>query len=114
MKKLAVILVIGAALLAAAPAQAYHWYYYHPVWGWGWWPHYAGPLYPPVVVTPAPVVVQQQPQQYVQRQEPSPQQPTVWYWCNDPQGFYPYVQTCKNNAWLQVLPQTTPPSVNPR
>lgn len=114
MKAVAIALVLGVVVLGAgaAPAYAYHWYYYHPLWGWGWWPHYAGPLYPPPVYVSPPVVVQQ-PQTYVQR--PADQaQPTVWYWCRDPEGFWPHVQKCKDDAWLPVLPQTAPPSATPK
>ena len=35
---------------------------------------------------------------------PAPQQ--SWYYCNDPKGFYPYVQNCKT-AWTAV--PTAPP-----
>ena len=59
-----------------------------------WYPAYVypGPVYaPPVVAQPAP-----QPQQY-------------WYYCQSPQGYYPYVKECPS-SWLQVVPQPTPPS----
>jgi hypothetical protein len=114
MKRLAVTLALAGGLLAAnaAPAHAYHWYYYHPVWGWGWWPHYVGPFYPPPVYVAPPLGVSQPPQTYVQRPaDQTPQNPpTVWYWCKDPEGFWPHVQKCRDDAWLQVLPQTAPPS----
>ncbi|MBI3329563.1 MAG: hypothetical protein HYZ81_23020 [Nitrospinae bacterium] len=58
------------------------------------WALYA---YPPVVVAPpAPV--------YVQPSAPPP--PPYWYACDDPQGYYPYVQQCPG-GWRQVSP--TPP-----
>ena len=114
MKRFAVALVLAVALLAAAvlPAEAYHWHYYHPAWGWGWWPHYAGPFYPPGAYVLPPVIIQQQPQTYVQRPAEQAQQPQqiVWYWCRDPQGFWPHIQKCKDDAWMQVLAQTAPPS----
>ncbi len=66
-------------------------------WGPGWW----GPPYyyysPPVVV--------QQPPVYVQ---PAPPAPTYWYYCQNPQGYYPYVQQCPG-GWTQVTPSPTPP-----
>lgn len=49
---------------------------------------------PPAVVAPAPVV---------QAPPPSP----VWYYCENPQGYYPYVATC-GTAWRAVQP-TEPP-----
>jgi hypothetical protein len=60
-------------------------------------------VYPPVVVAPPPVYVAPAPQVYVQ---PPPPQP-YWYYCDNPQGYYPYVPQCPG-GWRQVLP--TPPS----
>jgi hypothetical protein len=59
-------------------------------------------LYPPAVVSPPPVYVQPAPQVYVQ---PPPPQP-YWYYCDNPQGYYPYVAQCPG-GWQQVAP--TPP-----
>jgi len=39
---------------------------------------------------------------------PAPQQ--FWYFCNDPKGFYPYVQNC-SSGWTSV--PVTPPGVSP-
>jgi hypothetical protein len=58
--------------------------------------------YPPVVVGAPPVYVQPSPQVYVQ---PPPPQP-YWYYCDNPQGYYPYVPQCPG-GWRQVTP--TPP-----
>ena len=33
-----------------------------------------------------------------------------WYWCDDPQGYYPYVQEC-NGPWIPVAP--TPNAYGP-
>jgi len=112
-------------MIAATPVAAYHYRYFHPVWGWGWhqhYPYYVAPYYPPAVYVPPPVVIPQpaQPlvQPFVQRpteQAQSPQQQQVfWYWCNNPQGFWPHIQKCENDAWMQVLPQTAPPTAAPR
>jgi hypothetical protein len=87
----------------------------HPA-RWGprvWWgprvfwgpPVYWGPWYPYYVAPP--VVIQQQPPVSVQP-EPQPQQPVYWYYCENPQGYYPYVQNCPN-GWTRVVPPTTPP-----
>jgi hypothetical protein len=59
-------------------------------------------LYPPVVVAPPRVYVQPPSQIYVQ---PPPPQP-YWYYCDNPSGYYPYVQQCPG-GWRQVNP--TPP-----
>jgi|SRR5215813_7345734 len=58
--------------------------------------------YPPVLVAPPPVYVQPTPQVYVQ--SPPPQ--SSWYYCDNPLGYYPYVQQCPA-GWRQVNP--TPP-----
>jgi hypothetical protein len=64
------------------------WPYWDPYWVY-WAPYDV----PPVVVAPSPQV-------YVQ---PAP--PT-WYYCDNPQGYYPYVQQCPG-GWRPVTP--TPP-----
>jgi hypothetical protein len=80
--------------------------------GWGlWWgsPYYSYPYYPyysyPYYPAP-PVVNQQQQPVYV---EPAPQQEeeSYWYYCPDPQGYYPYVQRCPK-GWLKVIPSPVP------
>jgi hypothetical protein len=59
-------------------------------------PYYAYPPPPPVVYAPpaiyaAPPVVISQPTQY-------------WYYCDNPQGYYPYVANCPT-PWRPVTPQ---------
>jgi hypothetical protein len=66
-------------------------------WGPGWWgpyPYY--PYYPP------PVIVQQPPEIYVQ---PAPQaeEPRYWFYCKEPQGYYPDVNKCPK-GWMKVVP----------
>jgi hypothetical protein len=78
----------------------------------GWWgPSYTYPYpcpYPyPYYATP-PVVIQQQPQEYIQQGAAPPQQ-NYWYYCQNPQGYYPYIKECPT-GWLQVVPQPAPPS----
>jgi len=31
----------------------------------------------------------------------------LWYYCTDPAGYFPYVQSC-NRAWIPVVPQSVP------
>lgn len=74
-----------------------------PLWvGPGWWgqPYYSYPT-PPVVIQQSPVVSQQP--------APPPQAPTYWYYCQNPQGYYPYIRQCPT-GWMQVVPPTTPPT----
>jgi len=41
-------------------------------------------------------------------QAPAPTPPTLWYYCTEPAGYFPYVQNC-NRAWITVTPQSVPP-----
>ena len=71
------------------------------------WPYYPGPYYPgsyypgPYYYPPA-VAVPSSPPVYVEQEPLSPQQ--YWYFCNRPQGYYPYVKQCPS-GWQQVMPQ---------
>ncbi len=71
--------------------------YYYPYYGY---PYYASP----------PVVVQQSPSVYIQ-QQPS-KQPAYWYYCPNPQGYYPYVKEC-SAGWLTVVPPSNAPPAAP-
>ncbi len=68
--------------------------YYYP------YPYYS---YPAPYYQPSPVVAQQPAPVY------QPSQPQYWYWCDSPQGYYPYVQECPSQ-WRQVQPQASPPN----
>lgn len=73
-------------------------------WGPGpWWgPPYPYPYpAPPVIIQQAPVYVDPQP-------VAPPQAPVYWYYCQNPQGYYPYVKQCPG-GWMQVVPPSTPP-----
>lgn len=76
--------------------------------GWWWlsgglWYFYPQPVYPyplivsgiqyadPVVVQPGPAVVTAPPMPQPSQIAPAPQ---FWYYCDDPQGYFPDVQTC--------------------
>lgn len=56
--------------------------------------------YPPTVVVPV------TPPVYIQREQPQPvqQQTNYWHYCQNPEGYYPYVKSCPD-GWLQVAPQ---------
>jgi hypothetical protein len=56
-------------------------------------PSYWAPGYysPPVYSPPTTVYAEPDPAQY-------------WYYCTDPQGYYPYVTDCPS-GWLQVVPR---------
>ena len=73
--------------------------------GGGWWggPGWWGAPYPyPYAGYPAPVVVQPTPPtEYIQQSAPAAQ---YWYYCSNPQGYYPYVTNC-TVPWIPVPPQ---------
>jgi len=75
------------AVYAPYPYYPYYPYYYYP-------PAY----YPPYYAAPAPAPAA----------APAPAQAPAaqsWYYCDNPKGYYPYVQSC--SAWRQV--SATPP-----
>jgi len=116
MKTVAIVgLVLTILLLGSAvPSDAYwahggHGHFHGGVfigaplwWGPGWWgPGWWGPGYgyygpPAAVQQEAPVYLQPEPQ------------PSYWYYCQNPQGYYPYIQQCPG-GWLQVVPQQQAP-----
>jgi len=81
--------------------------HYRPYYGYGaaavffGAPYYAYPYYypAPVYYAPAPV--------YVEQPQVVPEVPAYWYYCQDPQGYYPQVQNC-SGGWQQVPPQAPP------
>jgi hypothetical protein len=56
------------------------------------------PYYPPQATEPAPGY-----------REPEQQQPYYWYYCQNPQGYYPYIKSCPG-GWIQVIPNMAPPN----
>jgi hypothetical protein len=76
---------IGAPFLLGAP-----WLWGHPYW--------RGHAY-----GPPPVVIEQQPPVYIQQDPPA----QYWYYCQNPQGYYPHVQQCPG-GWMQVVPSPPP------
>jgi hypothetical protein len=91
--------------------------------GWGWWGPsislgFAAPLYYPYAY-PYPSYPYPYPYAYanpypayappsVQQAPPGPAPQQTWYYCANPQGYYPYVQSC-SSGWQQVpvAPPTT-------
>jgi len=100
MRGLGPVVLVGslvALLLAVSATPSLAW------WRGGVW---IGPgvvvVPPPVYVPsyPAPVVVEQ-PAPVYQEQPQTAQQ--VWYYCQDPAGYYPYVKQCPH-GWQPVSP----------
>jgi hypothetical protein len=79
------------------------WGAWGPGWGgWGW----GLPVYPYYATTE--VIIQQQPPVYVEPQQSQPEEEGYWYYCQNPQGYYPYVKKCPN-GWMKVVPSPTQP-----
>ena len=84
-----------------------------------YYPPYYYPPYPPVVALPAypnAVAVQPSAPVYVEKGSdaagPSAPSSNYWYYCPNPQGYYPYVTECPS-GWMTVLPQA-PAQAGPR
>lgn len=78
-------------------------YYYSPYYPY--YPYYDSPYYyPPVVTVPA------TPPVYIEREEGSlPDEASAyWYYCANPQGYYPHVEQCLGD-WQAVAPQPPGP-----
>jgi hypothetical protein len=92
-----VVVGVGIGVPVVGPAP---WYPYPPA-------YYAPPpvYYPPapVYVQPAPVYVAPPPPVYYPPAQPATVAPQAqsWYYCDNPKGYYPYVQNC-NAGWRPV------------
>jgi hypothetical protein len=75
-------------------------------YGLGYYGGYYGGGYPSTTIITAPAT----PPVYIQQAAPVVQQNPAgyWYYCNNPQGYYPYVKQC-NSSWQQVEPTPPPP-----
>lgn len=71
------------------------WYPYRAPYYWG--PGGYGYYPPPVVAVPS------SPPVYIEQPAPAASN-DYWYWCADPQGYYPNVKTCPG-GWQAVAPQ---------
>ncbi len=113
-KRPAVLALIAGSLTAAAGltsssadartvvsvgigGPAYGWYG-PPPYPYGPPPYYYAPP-PPVYVAPPVTYVVPPPVQAA----PGPAPSAAWYYCDDPQGYYPYVPNC-NGPWRPVQP----------
>jgi len=91
------------------------WSFYYPYGPsyWPGWPYYGAPYYgapyygyPYYAYPPAAVPVPSSPPTYVEQPRPAPgaDGQRYWYWCGDPQGYYPTVRECPG-GWTPVAPQ---------
>jgi hypothetical protein len=77
--------------------------------GWGpWWAGYSPYYYaaPPVIVERPSIEYYYQ--QVPQQASPQEEEPVYWYYCKNPEGYYPYVQRCPD-GWMRVVPKPTTP-----
>ena len=107
-KTICVVLAVVMLILVGCLPVLAHGHFSGSIWigpGWGpWW----GPVYTYPYYASPPVVVQQPPAEYIQPSTQS-EEPSYWYFCQNPQGYYPYVKKCPN-GWLKVAP--SPPSTD--
>lgn len=102
---LAVLALAGSWGAASSPASA------HTFFDFGFGIPLGPPIYapPPVYYAPPPVYYAPPPPVYAPAPQPTyvspPQQ--SWYYCDNPQGYYPYVANCAS-GWRQV--SATPPA----
>lgn len=76
--------------------------YGYPFYGYGYgYPFY----YPPYYAYPPTVIIPTEPPVYIQKEQSQPAQPQAnfWYYCANPDGYYPYVKKCPN-GWQPVSP----------
>lgn len=71
-------------------------------YGWGLGYPYYYPYYPYPYYSAPPVVVEQSPVPYIQRDQEGDGS-SYWYFCRKPEGYYPDVKRCPN-GWLKVVP----------
>jgi len=77
--------------------------------------YFGAPLYPyysyPYYYPPSIITVPATPPVYIQQSPPAAQQntPGYWYYCTNPEGYYPYIKECPN-GWQQVEPVPPAPS----
>ncbi len=93
-----------------------------PVYGDPFWNPRPWGYYPPYYYEPAPrtVIIEREPPVYIQRdpvvvnpQPSAPPAPQLWYYCQKPAGYYPYVPQCEQQ-WIPVDPASLPPISTPR
>jgi hypothetical protein len=63
----------------------------------------------PYYAEPPPIVVREQPPAYIPPQRPAVPVQQYWYYCQNPQGYYPNVRQC-THQWMRVVP--TPPTAS--
>jgi hypothetical protein len=85
-----------------------------PSFGFGYdpfyYPFYPAYRYPYPYYAPPTVVVPQEPQEYIMRDDQE-DETGYWYYCKDANGYYPYVKRCPG-GWMKVVPYQPPPDLD--
>ena len=86
--------------------SSFGFYFGAPFYPYPYFPYRPPYYYPPAIVT-VPAI----PPVYIQQTPPASQSnPSgYWYYCNNPEGYYPYIKECPN-GWQQVEPIPPAPS----
>ena len=84
-------------------------YYGTGFYGYPYWSGYSNPYYfSRAYAYPSPLISPATPPVYIERQvtvaDSTQSQSNYWYYCRNPEGYYPYVKQCPE-GWLQVAPQ---------
>ena len=86
-----------------------------PWWGWPYWgaPYYGYYAYPAYGVydgyyAPDPAVYVEPARPAAPTYAPSAPGGVTWFYCTQPAGYYPYVQSC-SKPWVRVVPDATQP-----
>jgi hypothetical protein len=116
LKPIIAIAAVLAGIAWTAPAMAYGHFVHGRVGifigpGFGPWyypPYYYGGYYGPYPYYGYGAYAPAAPTQYIEQGAVRQAEQASWYYCADPQGYYPYVQQCRT-SWQRVSP--TPPGM---
>jgi hypothetical protein len=104
----------GPGIYRGAPWGAHApWHGYYRGWGPGiYWggPVVVGLPWFPFGYYPSPPAVIQQTPVYVQPQQQ--EDAYYWYYCENPKGYYPYINNCPA-GWMKVVPNANPQKTSP-
>lgn len=104
-RSICIIVLAILVFISISPLPLYaHWsrtYYGGTMWVGSRWgaPDYGYYPTPPVIIRHEAPVYVQPPVQYEEQY--------YWYYCQKPQGYYPYVKRCPG-GWLKVVPSPAP------
>lgn len=106
---ISVAVLLAAAAGGSAWAGGHHHHHHHRHHGAHWGLYVGVPLglalygASSLYQAPPPVVVRPAPQVYIEQPTFRAPPQTYWYFCSNPQGYYPYVAQCPG-GWQRVLP----------